>query len=638
MNSMPGVYATPPLSDAGVVEGPLTRSRQRRTKIVYALVFLAGLVPFVLQMHPAWQAVGLGLWMPGGGFIAVGGWAILLLPLTWLLFALALFAWFGAGMIIAPPIVWGLAALAAGLMTRDAIWPASPYIVLGLVGAFFVRSAFKRRAKVEALLRVRAERKSYLPGALAEVDSRASRVEIVERRRREIDPDALAAMRYCFDRALQPIGTLRGFNKIDQFQTSALRYQLNFLGWTLGQLQSQVTPSFHGYLSLAQRNVIDQYLRRQIWDYWRLENLWGNLSLNADPAAKDNIMLTGYVGINLALYMSNTRDLCYATPGCLEFRLNDRKAFPHDVHSINRSIMTNYKEQAFCLYPCEPNWVYPPCNFVGMTSLVIYDRVFGTSCAPEIIQRFNRQLDTEFTTPDGSVVPLRSNVTGFAVPFPFDDQMRAYMGAPFMSPEAARVAWAVGRHDLTDVVDGKLRVRLKGTGFDMGWYKPGHAMLLSTLYRSAQEFGDLELAATVKDTLDELCSPVREDGALFYKNASNTSNLMIAQGRISSKDDWRNTIVRGPPESVFRGPILGDCKYPDVMVAHAFSDGDDLSLVLYPGTAAGPQSLGFERLRPNGAYLIKGTSDESFRADDAGRAQLTVQIDGRTPLHIVPVQ
>jgi hypothetical protein len=638
MNSVSGIYATPPLSDAGVVEGPLTQSRQRRTKVVYAFLCLLGLVPLVLHLSPGWQAVGLGLWVPGGGFLAVGGWATLLLPLTWLLFALALFAWFGAGMIVAPPIVWGLAALAAGLMARGPIWPASPYIAAGLVGAFFVRATLKRRATTEKLLRVRAERQAYLPAALTEVESRAGRVEVLEPRRREIDSDAIAAMRYCFDRALQPIGALEGFNKIDQFQTSALRYQLNFLGWTLGQLQSQVTPSFHGYLSLAQRNVIDQYLRRQIWDYWRLENLWGNLSLNADPAAKDNIMLTGYLGINLALYMANTRDLRYAAPGCLEFRLNRHQVFPHDVHSINRSIMTNYKGQDFCLYPCEPNWVYPPCNFVGMTSLVIYDRVFGTSCAPEIIQRFTRQLDTEFTTADGSVVPLRSNVTGFAVPFPFDDQMRAYMGAPFMSPEAARIAWAVGRHDLTEVVGGRLRVRLKGSGFDMGWYKPGHAMLLSTLYRSAQEFGDTELAATVRDTLDELCSPAREDGALFYKNASNTSNLTIAQGRISSKDDWRNTIVNGPPESVFRGPILCDCKYPDVLVAHAFSDGDDLSLVLYPGAAPGPQTLGLERLRPHGAYLIKGGTEQPFRADGAGRTQVTAHIEGRTALQIVPVQ
>src|SRR5258708_768359 len=91
---------------------------------------------------------------------------------------------------------------------------------------------------------------------------------------------------------------MNGYDKVDQFQTSALRYQINHLGYGLGMLQCMYTPSFHGYLSQAQRNLIELYLDRRIWGYWLWESAWGHLNLtDPDPAAKDNIMLTGWFGI-----------------------------------------------------------------------------------------------------------------------------------------------------------------------------------------------------------------------------------------------------------------------------------------------------------------------------------------------------
>jgi hypothetical protein len=69
--------------------------------------------------------------------------------------------------------------------------------------------------------------------------------------RRELSADDLRSLRYVLDRALQPIGELRGFDRIDQFQTSPLRYQLNHAANELAEIQCAYTPSFHGYLSLA---------------------------------------------------------------------------------------------------------------------------------------------------------------------------------------------------------------------------------------------------------------------------------------------------------------------------------------------------------------------------------------------------
>src|SRR5260370_39961523 len=106
--------------------GPVTSARHRRIAMIYAAMCLLGLLPTVLPtifgMSPALQAAGLGLWIPGGGFLAVGGWAILLFPLTLALFALAVFAWFGAGMVIAPVIIWLGAALLAVELAGERTW------------------------------------------------------------------------------------------------------------------------------------------------------------------------------------------------------------------------------------------------------------------------------------------------------------------------------------------------------------------------------------------------------------------------------------------------------------------------------------------------------------------------------------
>jgi len=88
------------------VKGPITAARQRRTIVIYIAMCILGLLPTLFGMSPATKAAGVGLWIPGGGFVAAGGWAVLLFPITLALFALSIFAWFGAGMVIAPIVVW----------------------------------------------------------------------------------------------------------------------------------------------------------------------------------------------------------------------------------------------------------------------------------------------------------------------------------------------------------------------------------------------------------------------------------------------------------------------------------------------------------------------------------------------------
>src|SRR5262249_1033967 len=139
---------------------------------------------------------------------------------------------------------------------------------------------------------------------------------------------------------------------------------------------------------------------------------------NPDPADKDNIMLTGWFGLHVGMYMLNSGDRHYTEPGSLTFRLNRHRAFPHDIHSLEHSVLRNFLGAPFCLFPCQPNWGYPICNHVGMPSMAVYDRLFGTKYVASALDKWLKSLETEFTDYSGSVIGLRSELTGIRFPFP----------------------------------------------------------------------------------------------------------------------------------------------------------------------------------------------------------------------------
>ncbi len=131
----------------------------------------------------------------------------------------------------------------------------------------------------------------------------------------ELTVDQLATQRFLLDRALQPVGEWAGFDVTNQYLMGAFRYQCNFSMWALALAQYAHTPAFQGYVNLAQRNLIEKMTERKVWEFWRQENLFGNLDPNPDPIRRDNIMYSGYYSLMLELYASNTGDLRYESLG-----------------------------------------------------------------------------------------------------------------------------------------------------------------------------------------------------------------------------------------------------------------------------------------------------------------------------------
>lgn len=629
----------------GRIQGPVTAARRRRNLMLYGALVVLALLPLWSGAGAGWQAAGLGLFMPGSGFLAVGGWWVLLLPVTLLLFWLSCIAWFWAGNVVAPLTVWlGSAALAGGL-AGPTIWaPASwlaPASALAVFGYFQHRGAQRRRADRERY----AARQGFYGESRAEVEERVK--DEAAAGSRELEPRQLAALRYVYERALQPLGQYQGYTIIDQFQPAAIRYQINHLGYALAIAQTHYLPNFSGYLGQAQRNLIETYLDPKVWSYWVLESMWGHFNFsNFDPAAKDNVMLTGYLGLQVNGYMLASGDRRYAEPGSLTFRLNERTAYPHDAHTIAESVTSNFQRSDFCLYPCEPNWVYPVCNMYGLGSLAAHDAVFGSHDMQRMLPNWLGFLEREFTDEKGSIIGLRSYWTGHELSI-FASEAGFAFFANIFSTSLARRLWAVGRKELAFCIadDGHGNPRLSFPAgaltfldtIDVGHYRRGLLFAYAAVAICGREFGDHELADAALRSMEQDCDWRIDDGVGHFAKGSGLANAWAVEAQIMRAGDYRSTFTRGPAAETRNGPLLVECAYPDVLVAKAYSHGDDLDLVLHNGRAAGPQRIGLARLQPGREYRVSGAAAQQFHADGAGCANLEVVLDGRTELRIEPL-
>lgn len=106
--------------------------------------------------------------------------------------------------------------------------------------------------------------------------------------------------------------------------------------------------------------------------------------------------------------------------------------------------------------------------------------------------------------------------------------------------------------------------------------------------------------------------------------------------RLMRYQDLANATLHGPNPIALCGSLLANAKFPDVVVAKAYShDGRGLDLVLYNAKAAGSFKLDFGRLTPGIRYSL-GNGQEIV-ADRTGKASVDVGVNGRTALMIVPL-
>lgn len=612
------------------LSGPVALRHIARAGVVYTGVALTGVALHLFAQSMAMQIFGLGLILPGGGFLAhadmtsaAGLMHIALAVAGALSFIAAGIAWFATGNAIAPPATWLFLAVAASRMQHAHNHAGALTVVLCLVGGgglvallFGVwrqwRGGKKRRAandwlKNEALGVAEGFQAMPPPAAFSHDDARR--------------------MRFLLDRALQPVSEFNGFEWLDQFQTGAVRYQINFMGYALSMAQATRLPAFSGYINQAQRHLIEKLADHRVWRYWALENLWGNGRLDPNPIARENIMYTGFCATQMAMHHASSGVRTFAQAGSFPLHHPSGKtwdcALPALLHALDREMT----QSAFHLIACEPNWIYPLCNAIGAAAM--------KADAGDIWARhehaFRQNLEHEFIDLSGRFVPCRSRYTGLALPV-IGGAMPQALPCFFLNatlPDVALRQWLLLRRDITQ--GNRLR-REKFWRIDTGNYRFFRASAYASVALTAGEMGDEEVKRLCLDALEEEC-PMRTDDGHFYRpTASVFAHAMEFFARSSVRGGFR-TLIHTPP-NLTPQPHVHHAAYPDVLVAGAtYADGR-LQATFYPSCAASRQTIELAGLIPDALYICQGAEEDFILANKDGHAALHVILDGRRDVAI----
>jgi hypothetical protein len=621
--AQPLVDRIPPIPTRETPNGALTVRRLRRFYAMLAVVFAAGIAPVLLGASAQWKAFGLGLVLPGGGFLYAGGIVgIVGAVLSIAAFAAIMFIWWARGVILGPPAVLvGTALLSAAWIGEG---QGIGWIEYAVPGAFLAlhgwQAVGRRRAFAEAQARgvelnaILAKTRPVLRDVAITADP-------------EMPPSQVAEFRRMLDLALQPVDSWNGFSTEDTWQDGALRYQICTMSWNLALGQFTRTPAFHGYLNTAQENLIRKHIDRKTWNYWYWESLWGNFKVEKNPVATDNIMLSGFLGVSLGLFETASGTSPFSGSGALTFRWDEKTAFPYSHETMLEEVVKNFQRYDLGWFPCEPRWIYSMCNLVGRTSLALHDARHGTDMLARIGDRFDQTMEQEMMMADGRIKVCTSSPFGFQVPS-LSGLFGETWGVRFMTPydpAGAERLWEVMKQDFMGVKpDGSLDFRLLPLGWDTRkpadfsrW--PELNPLMVTLW-AALEMGDDPIVEATMKAIDQ-----------------RYGEGVAASQAWGGRNTIRNMVNRGLPTAWATGPILADAVYPDVIVGRAVTDGTTLDLVLHPGSEGGVRSeIGLARLAPGRGYRVVQT-DERFVAGEDGTARLTIALAGRTPLQIVPV-
>jgi len=612
--------------------GPLTAKRIFRTFAIYLVFALSGFLLASFSPETRLQIFGLGLMLPGGGFLAhadLSSWAGTLHTLTALCglggFAFAVFIWFGTGNVLAPPVVWLAFALAATSMNHGHVHTTALWLVIGIISVLFGLGSI-----AGLLLHIKGKRARQQANDYLSRNGQIIADAFKEKNPHpaELSLDDLKRMRFLLDRALQPLDEFNGFEWLDQFQTAAIRYQLNFLGYALSMAQATYAPAFQGYLTRAQENLILKQADHRVWRYWAIENMWGNLRLDADPVARENIMYTGFCALQMSLYHSASRQHSFMLPGSFKLSSTTGKTYSYDLPALIQALEREAKASEFHLIACEPNWIYPLCNTIGAAAV--------KSQAPDIWARhepqFRQMLDQEFLTSSGRIVPCRSNYIGFALPL-IGGAMPQAMPSFFLNatmPDIAMRQWLLLRRD---IMDGATLQRDRFWKVDTGNYRFSRAAAYAATALTAAELGDTEVFEQCLSALDEECPVKSDDGSFYRPQASVWAHAVEFMARSTRTNSFRTLITT--PVRKLEGLHISGAAYPSVLVASAhYTEDDGLRAVLYPGTNAPQHEIQLAGLVAGQTYYCKGTVERSFVADDTGKGKVQINLRERLEISI----
>lgn len=597
-------------------KAPHFRQQQRRILLFYSLlVGLTVVVSLLGNVDDKARAGLLGLVFPGLGF---AGWASgdqLWLALGWIALSLSAFGfslliWFGTGNVLAPPALWGVSALFASHPDWVGLDPV-PFASDWLVAVGPVLCSVAAVAWLGSGPRSRQPREATVGGGWY----RAPRPDGSG----ELSLEDLQRQRLLLDRALQPVEEFRGFEWRDQFQTAAIRYQVNFLSYALMTTRARYAPAAGAYFQEAQTKLLHKIGDHRLWRYWQLENAWGRLRLDADPIPDENIMYSGFTALQMGL-SGSPDDLV------LHRRGNEWRRYSLD--DIAGQLVKQYGASPYGLLACEPNWIYPLCNLITAAGIKACDSRNSTAKWPAMAEGFRDALLREGMRSDGRFIAFRSALTGIAPPVPGGIVMQSFpcFFLNALDPALAQEQWNSVRAELDRRDWHKLFWPI-----DVGNYGFSRAAGYAATAAAAAEMGDEDVMRECLERLESECPSRCEGGVVHRHRASLWAHYLEMIARTVGRDGLRTIVSAGQPAE---GPRLARANYPDVLIARAVASARSLELVLYPGGAAAVSKIEIAGLLPGRHYLTGLERPKFLQADATGTATFDVPLCGRTHLSI----
>ncbi|MCC7364083.1 MAG: hypothetical protein IT303_06895 [Dehalococcoidia bacterium] len=685
--------------------GSVRRRYLLRSAVLATLLVVAAFVLIFAVDSSYATAAGISLIVPGGGFL-YDAWPILFVA-TWLCWWLAWSFWVGFGSIFHLGVVY-LAQLIGGIALAEGPrlgvasgtnWDwAIPVLLLG-AALYVIQHLVRWERGYRRAVRTRADRNAYLasmPAPAREKLVESFEAPAVRQAERPFDPlaveegqpplpvgDADAALvSWLLKLSLQPVDSFEGWDwRPGPFEDSALRYQVNDVGYALAYLQANYVPAYPSLYGQAQRNVIERAQSRKVWGYWFLENFWGNLTMNPDPirgARFQNIMFGGFLAKHLAHYEASTHDHRYDEPGSLVFVWKDGRTFSYSYEDIAEHCSQAFAESPLTLWPCEPNQVYMICNQQGAAGVSGFDALHGTDYWARVKERYQAALDTEWMKPNGDYYGHYNTRLGMNVgslgwndgttPMFMDGNGAIAGSGRTMSPEAAARLFALsGSSEMwahLPIENGRMRLpapapRKRAGLFDWSywrWRMPSPRHFLSGAWVDLTEGGvwpmgghtNVPAYASIADSARQYGYDDVADAAIrgldadsfLGKDAPRPYNCRLSfvttacrarWGRLYKGDDFLTARI---PK--YEGPILASAPHPEVLVTYANGRDGELCLTLEPTVAPGSFPLAFERLRPNTAYVIE-SNGATFTTSDTGAGEASIDLAGRVTTIVRPV-
>lgn len=619
--------------------GPITGFRISRSLTGYLLIAALGLYLSLVSSNVELSIFGLGLILPGGGFLAhandyswMGIMHFAFFISAVLIFLIACVIWFATGNVIAPPAVWLIFSVIAAMMQHGSMQSNTIPLILSILGyvscilligfvGLSVYGVWKRK-----------QINKYLETEGSIIVSLFSSHENTKNNDQELSPENVSRLRFLLDRSLQPLNEFNGFEWLDQFQTAAIRYQINFVGYALSMVQANYLSAFSGYMHKAQKNLILKQTDHRVWKYWAIENLWGNFVNNPDPVIRENIMYTGFCATQMAMYHAATNKNDFNELDSFLLEHPSGKKFSYNLPTLVQALDRDAKLSPFTLVACEPNWIYPLCNTICAAAI--------NAEAPEVWNnskdKFLKSLEQEFMDLVGRFVPCRSSYTGLSLPM-IGGLMPQALPSFFLNatmPDVALRQWLIVRKSL--LKDGKL-VQRNIWPIDTGNYKFSRAAAYATIALAASEMGDDEVKELCFAVLDEKYPAITEGMHTYRSKASIWAHAVELLARSNKKDGFRN-LMNPAKDRMPDSPYISEMPYPEVLPAYVTSTHTGLRAVLYSGDNSGTQKIILAGLIPNGTYKCVGLDQDKLFADQQGRADIHVVVNGRNEFEISLIQ